>query len=289
MNHFEVQAAARALSQQRGVQLEELGRSVLGQSIPLIVLGEGERIVFFVGGVQGNEGAQAALLIAFVRDVLALYERKASLFSISSEYIFSQYKICVVPMLNPDGRMYATQGPGAQNPLRERLVAMNGGEEFEGWRANGKGVDLAHNFGVGFLTQKRREGALGIFGGCAVGYGGEAPESEPESAALARCLRGCGRNLTGVMCLRDGRERIECSCEDNLSAKSMAVGRGLSRMSTYPLVRPETIVPDGGLGDWCIRALSRPAYTVYCRQGRLSLELLYARMRRMLFTFPTLL
>ena len=289
MDHFEVQAAIGELRDQRGVQIEDLGRSVLGVHIPMIVLGEGERTVFFVGGIQGNEGAQTALLLAFVKEAVSLYGRGATLFSFPLTYLFSQYRICVIPLLNPDGMQYVNKGPGAENPLRERLAAMSSGAGFAGWRANARGVDLTHNFGAGFLSQKRKEQALGIFGGRAVGYGGECPESEPESAALAGCLRGCAQGLVGVLCLREGQERIECSCEDNLSAKSMAVGRSLARLSALPLVRPELLPPDGGLGDWCIRALSRPAYSVFCQKGTAYLEALYARVRRMLFTFPTLL
>ena len=123
MDHFEVQAAIRELAEQRGVQIAELGRSVLGVRIPMIVLGEGERTVFFVGGIQGNEGAQTALLLAFVKEAVSLYGRGATLFSLPLTYLFSQYRICVIPLLNPDGMQYVNKGPGAENPLRERLAA----------------------------------------------------------------------------------------------------------------------------------------------------------------------
>ncbi len=289
MDYHELQRALGAHAGARGARLEVLGRTLLGREIPMLLLGEGKRTVVYVAGLHGDDLAGCDALVGFAEDYLAALSRRATVFSTPMEYLFEERCICVVPMLNPDGVMYAKEGLDQENPLRERVLAMSGGTELSHWRANARGVDLAHNFAAGFLTQKRREGAQGIFNGCAAGYGGEHPESEPESAALARFLHAEREELLGVLCFQRGTGRMECGCEDNLSAKCMAVGRSLTRITGYPLARPETLTPCGGLGDWCIRALGRPAFTVLCGEGCSSQQLFYAQLRRLFFTFPILL
>ncbi len=289
MDYLEMQNALHALDGMHGVRLETLGRSILGREIPMVMLGEGSRFVVYVAGIHGDEREGTAALLELARDYADSLARRANIFSVSMSYLCENRTICLVPMLNPDGVGYVTEGVSAENPLRERLAGMNGGSaDFSAWRANARGVDLAHNFGAGFLSHKHRELAEGITGGAPSGHGGEYPESEPESAALAGLLREGREQLLGVLTLQKGSGYIECGCEDNLSAKCMAVGRALSRACGFPLARPETLKPDGSVVDFCIRTLARPAYALCCENGQPQ-RLFYAQLRRALFTFPVLI
>jgi g-D-glutamyl-meso-diaminopimelate peptidase len=194
-------------------------------------------------------------------------------------------------MLNPDGVEYALHGVAADNPLRERLVAMNGGsEDFSRWQANARGVDLNHNYDAGFAEYKEMELSAGILNGASTRYSGEYPESEPETAALCRFLRQRREEIQGIITLHTQGEQIFCSCADTLRAKTMAAGRFLSRFTGYRLEKPEGSAAFGGLTDWCIAELKRPAYTLHCgTPAPARRPVVYERLRRALYTFPYML
>lgn len=278
---------------QKLLKCDTLGRSILGRKIPLITLGEGKRAVVYVAAHRGTEAITTGVLLDFIADYLKQYERHATVFEYPLEYLFRERKIYIVPMLNPDGVSYVIDGVEEKNPLRERLLAMNGGsEDFSCWRANARGVDLNHNYDANFSEYKKQEIAVGIFNGAPEGYSGEFPESEPETAALCRFLRAKREEIAGVLTLHLGGEEICCSCADQLTAKSMAAGRVLSRFTGYRLVRPEGLSMQGSLTDWCISALERPSYTLKCGKGEASYEegkRMYEKLRRALFSFSCII
>lgn len=274
------------------LQASRLSRSILGRDIPLITLGTGEKCVVYVGAQRGTEWQTAALLLDFAEDYLRQLERNAMLFERRMSYLFSERRVILLPMLNPDGVAYATNGSDAANPLNERVHAMNGCDDFSAWQANARGVDLTRNYGVSFAECKSEERLAGIPCGAPCGYSGEYPESEPEVAALCRFLRALQPSLLGVLELSLGGERIRCSCADKLAAKTTAVGRILRRVTGYRL---ETVpsAEGTGLAAWCIERLSRPAYTLACGKtaeivaGQRSAT--YEMLREAFFTFPFML
>ena len=277
--------AMEALPKEAALCVTKIGKSILGRELPLLTLGKGKRTVLYVGGVHGTECESAALLMRFVSDYLQQFSRNGVVYEYSMRYLFEEHRICVLPMLNPDGISYALEGVDAKNPLRERLLRMNGNADFSLWAANGRGVDLGHNFDVDFRERKQNEAAEGILNGAGRDYSGEYPESEPETAALCSFLRACGAQMEGVICFEMGAGDIYCDCKDNMTAKTVSVGRVLSRFTGYRLARPETLCSVGSLSDWCIRALHLPAFTLKCDESA-TRALLYERLRRVLFSYP---
>ncbi|MBQ9802768.1 MAG: hypothetical protein IJW51_06845 [Clostridia bacterium] len=276
-----------------GVQGSILTRSILGREIPVFTLGQGKKAVVFIGGIGGGEALISMLLFDFIKDYSEQYKKRSKIFDIGLPYLFGERRIVVIPMLNPDGISYATEGVTAENPLFERVCRMNGSEDFSDWQANARGVDLGHNYRVGFASVKALEQKNGVIGGGPHGFGGEYPESEPESAAICRLLHGYGEDLQGLIELRLGAAQITCSCRDKLSAKTMAAGRILGRAMGFRDPTPVMTVPSGTLPDWCIENLSRPAYTLSLDAEKHSHQkartLFYDTLRRPLFTFPFML
>ncbi len=264
-----------------------LTHSIMGRDIPLITLGHGKRAVLYVGAHCGTESMTTRLLLDFIGDYWGQYERLSTVYEYPMRYLFEDRRIYIVPMLNPDGVEYARHGVGEDNPLYERVVKMNGGKDFSHWRANARGVDLGHNYDAGFSAYKRAEWEASTLDGAPAGYSGEHPESEPETVALCRFLRLHREEIKGVLSFHTGNGEIFCSCGDNLTAKTMSVGRVLSRFTGYRLVRPESLTPVGTLADWCITSLHRPAFTVNCGGvPGASPTVIYEHLRRLLFSFP---
>lgn len=289
-----VMRAVEELSRSEFVQRDVLTHSILGREIPVLTLGRGKRGVLYVGAHHGMEWLTAGVLLDFVADFVDRCERNGQIYERRAVTLCAERCIRVVPMLNPDGVEYAIHGAGEKNPLRERVIAMNGSEDLSAWQANARGVDLNHNYHAGFLAYKQQEAATGVVGGAPTRYSGEFPESEPETAALCRLLRYRREEIEGVLSLHSPGEEIFCSCGDALSAKSLSVGRVLQRLTGYRMAHPEGLSAFGGLTDWCITELKRPAYTLECGNGKNPLPLtqrpvIYERLRRALFTFPYML
>lgn len=275
------------------IEKEVLTRSILGKEIPVLRLGRGKSTVVYVSAQRGTDGVLCEVLLDFVRDFVKQYKRNAKPFGTALSYLFSERTVFVVPMLNPDGVGYVREGVLEDNPLSERVLRMSEEGDFSAWEANARGVDLTHNYQTGFFAHKERARAQGVISGAPRGFGGEFPESEPESAALCRWLQFRREDLIGVLALQSGKGEIYCSCKDKLSAKTMAAGRILGRATGYRLIGPEKAAPCGGLADWCIDHLSRPAYRVECDVTRYSRDkaraCLFEALRPALYTFPFML
>lgn len=275
------------------VEKEVLARSILGKEIPVLRLGRGKSAVVYVAAQRGTEGVLSAVLLDFVRDYVKQYQRNGKPFGTALSYLFAERTVFVIPMLNPDGVGYVREGVLEDNPLSERVRRMSGENSLSAWEANARGVDLTHNYSTGFFAHKELSREEGVISGAPRGFGGEYPESEPESAALCRWLRFRREDLLGVLALQAGKGEIYCSCKDKLSAKTMAAGRILGRATGYRLIGPESAAPEGGLADWCIEHLSRPAYRVECDVVKYSQSkaraCLFEALRPALYTFPFML
>ncbi len=286
-------STTKALCDKSGLSFDVLTRSILGKEIPVFRLGQGKKTVVYVAGHSGTDSLLSAVLLDFLCDYLTQYEKKGKVFDTSLSYLFTERSILLVPLLNPDGVDYVLEGVFEDNPLCARVRHMNGGDDFSTWRANARGVDLTHNYSTGFFAHKEWERRQGIISGAYEAYSGEYPESEPETAALCRLLRFLGEDILGVLDLQLGDGKLYCSCKDKLSAKTMAAGRILGRALALRDPTPQMVAPTGGLADWCIEKLSRPAYRLTCDISRYSQQkartLLFEHLRRALYTFPFML
>lgn len=255
-----------------------IGESILGKSIPLITLGEGEKQILYIGTQSGTDFGTCSVLLRFIKDYCAALEGNANIYGTPVEYINKKTTLFVLPMLNPDGVEYCIEGIGADNPIRDRVLVMNGGsEDFSGWRANARGVELGRNYDYMFSQYKS------ITEGCGApeGYCGENSESEPESGALCNLLR-YSKDLKGVIELFEGEEKIKYSGTDRIN-----IARRLSDMAGYKAIEESTEACT--LLPWCASELKIPAFAVGCQKTENAKNefLAYSKIRKMLFCAPT--
>lgn len=130
-----------------------IGTSILGRGLLYLRLGHGKSASLFVGAHHGMEHITSNLLIKFIEDALACERSGARIAGgFDVRYILAHRSVYVIPMLNPDGVEIETGGAETAGLLRERLLAMNGGNHnFVSWQANARGVDLNHNYDAGFI------------------------------------------------------------------------------------------------------------------------------------------
>ncbi len=271
----------------------ELGRSILGKSIPCISIGNGKRSVLYVGAHHGMEWITSVVLLRFVAEYCNLLERNEKAYKQSLRVLSDQYTIHVIPMLNPDGVDYQIHGIQKDNPLYDRVLSMNGGSlDFSHWQANARGVDLNHNYSAGFQAYKQIEADTGIPCGAPTRYSGQEPESEPEVRALCNFIR-FQRNLRAVLTLHTQGEEIFCLPNEGAISRNFLALSRISALTGYKISEAEGAAAYGGLTDWCIQKQDIPALTLECGKGVNPLPLadqdaIYYRLRETLFIAPTL-
>ncbi len=268
-----------------------LGESIMGRGIPVLTLGEGDSAALYVGVHRAKEWITSVLLLRWLNEACEWYASGGKLFHYNAGYLFSKKRLIVVPMLNPDGVDYHLNGVSSGNVLCERLSAMNGGSsDFSSWQANARGVDLSHNYSIGFDTQKIREANAGILGGAPEGFAGESSESEPEVGALCNYIR-YHRDIRLVVDLQTSGETICYSSGGRTAPRSQTIANSLREFSGYRMEEEEAC---GTLLDFCIGERNLPAVTLRCGKKEAPIPLseafyLYTELRRTFFLSLTLI
>ncbi|MBE6597210.1 MAG: hypothetical protein E7641_06015 [Ruminococcaceae bacterium] len=266
-----------------------LGESIMGRSIPVVTVGEGKKAVLYVGAHSAGDWITAILLLRYINEYCEIFSRGGGIYNLSSEYIFKNRTVYIVPMLNPDGVDYRLNGVQRENPLYERVIRMNGGDDdLSLWESNARGVELKFNYNSQFPEHKRLEAERGIGDGASAGYSGNMPESEPEVVGLCNFLR-FNEEIGAVISLHTKGERICLGHCDGTVPRAAEIGGRLSRITGYKLTEG-----DHGLCGWYMTEIGKPSFAIECGRGERSLSLvdefgIYTALREMLFTVPTLI
>ena len=261
-----------------------IGQSVCGREIPGLLIGRGTHTVLFAAAVHAQEWLTSLLLFRFCEEVCESMRTGTSLCGVTLWRAMPGRSLLLVPAVNPDGVEIALHGCGAAGELAD-FVAGLGGDRPGVWQANARGVDLNHNFNAGFQKLQAIEQKNGISGPAPRRYGGPAPESEPESAAVAALCRRV--KPAHLLALHSQGEVIYWRYGHRTPEQSAMMARVLATAAGYTLEEPEEIASHGGLKDWFIEALRRPAFTVECGRGQNPLPLsdfepVYRKIRELL-------
>jgi g-D-glutamyl-meso-diaminopimelate peptidase len=244
------------------LQVCSAGTSVLGRQLYYLRLGSGPNQVFYNGAHHSLEWITSPLLMKFAEDYLKAYALNTTLEGYNPRELWERSTIYVMPMVNPDGVDLVLNGLSPQNPYYQDLIRWNGGStNFSTlWQANIRGVDLNHNYDAAWQQSKEASEVLGITGPGPTRYGGPAPESEPETRAVADFTRA--RNLRLVLAYHSQGQVIYWDFMNLQPPESYPIGQQLAAASGYTLAEPEGIAAYAGYKDWFIAQYRRPGYTV---------------------------
>ncbi len=200
---------------------ESIGTTAFGREIPLFRSEREDAAVLLVGGIHAREWITCDLL----------------------ETLTASEKVTIdhVPCLNPDGVALAKYGLSSveRKEDRDRLVRLNGGEDFSLWKSNGMGVDINVNFDADWgegkknLTTAGRENYIGV-----------SPESERETQAVCALIRR--RRYSLVVCYHCLGEEVYWGYDWNFRHYEEA--KRYADFLGYELTRSEGSC--GGLKDW---------------------------------------
>lgn len=266
------------------IQITSIGKSLVGRELPLIKIGNGQKSILYVGTHHGMEWITSLLLMKYAEEYCKMISEKNKISGIDSDILFEKRTLFIVPMLNPDGVELQINGFDRLNPLSDRLFEMSKGD-FSHWQANGRGVDLNHNYNAGFDEYKKIEVSIGIHSGAPTRFSGAYPESEPETSSLCSFIRTV--DISMLMALHTQGEEIYADYNGYVPPNGMKIAARMAKLSGYKIAKPDLIASYGGLKDWFINEFNRVGFTVECGLGTNPLpletsQIIFRQIKRML-------
>lgn len=241
------------------VEKQDIGESVMEKSIPCLKIGQGKNKVLLAGAFHGLEYLTAAFLMRFARDYAYHIANGKSFFGFGIKQLYKNVTVYIVPMVNPDGVDIAIHGLDITNPYHRLLISKVGIHSFNKvWQANARGVDLNHNYNAKWSMVVEKYAPTK--------FGGEYPESEPETRAITSLVRNeCFEELIAFH--SQGRE-IYYDFDGMSEKKSLELAEKMAEASGYTLCRPEGSASFGGCKDWFIKEFGKSGFTVEIGMGK---------------------
>ncbi len=240
---------------------DSIGESIDGRQLYHITIGTGPNHVIYNASHHANEWITSPLLMKWLENFLEVYVRKGSIRGYSTDDIWNKATIHIVPMVNPDGIDLVINGANEYAKNKEQLIAWNfDSDNFNDWKANIRGVDLNRNYNAGWEEYKELEGEFGVTGPGPYLYAGTAPESEPESYAMANLTRSITTRL--VLAYHTQGQVIFWQFKDLQPEVSIIIGDAFARASGYELASETLSQSLAGYKDWYIQDFRKPGYTI---------------------------
>ena len=248
------------------VRVFPAGKSVRGRNLYVLGLGNLQSVNLMAGGWHGQEWLTTLVLMKFFEELAAAQQQGASMYGLPVEKNLRRTGLLVVPMVNPDGiELGFSRNQGADK-----------------WQANGRGVDLNHNFDANFPLCRRLEQKAGVFGPGPGKYGGPYPHSEPETRAMIQLC--CSFHVRCAWAFHSQGEEIYWHYGEHTPAASLPMAQLISSVSGYRICEPAPSAAHGGFKDWFIQKLHRPGFTLEIGKGEnplpiTDLEPVYQKLR----------
>ena len=129
------------------VNFRVIGVSHDERMIPMIEIGKGEKTLFCVSGIKGNEVLCVQLLMKMIKDYCNFYEKRWEINHLYNvKDLLDRIKLCVIPVINTDGyEIYQRGFLSIRNPVLRQMLRMQDipHKEYEG---NARNTKLRENF-----------------------------------------------------------------------------------------------------------------------------------------------
>jgi len=244
------------------LEIKNVGKSVLGRSIPAVKLGDGPRKIHYNGSFHANEWITSLLLMVFIEKFLEAKANNEDFFGININDLWQKRTLWVIPMVNPDGVDLVQNGLSPDNPYYKNVLQANkGSTNFRNWKANIRGVDLNDQFPANWEREYHRRN---ITEPAPMNYPGPNALSEPEAEAIANFT--IEQEFDLVIAFHTQGEEIYWGYEKLEPEESGKIIKRFQKVSGYRAIR--YVDSDAGYKDWFIYKWQKPGFTVECGLGQ---------------------
>ena len=107
-------------------QFRVIGKSHDDRMIPMLELGTGDSAVICLSGLRGTERLMPSCLVWMAAEYCQAWECRWNLEDIYDvRQLFSDWKLCFIPVLNPDGyEIYEKDYTVIRNPIYRQMLRM---------------------------------------------------------------------------------------------------------------------------------------------------------------------
>lgn len=267
-----------------------IGETLLGKCIPMLSIGEGEKEILYVAAHKATDWQDSLCLMKYLSELGEFIKNRSQIYFYSSEYLYKTRTIHIIPMLNPDGVDYSINGLSEENPLYERVMAMNDqSSDFSLWESNARGVSLDKNYIIERQRVNKPKGAKESSFSDEREREGEWSESELEVGSVCNLLR-YNVNIKLIASIYSNAEMDLCvvNSSSQLSEKKAKISQ-LFKRDTQSTNYETGIKLKLGLSNWCDVNLSTSVVSVLNKVSSRDCFYKYIRLREGLFSLPMLI
>ena len=247
------------LLREMGARVFSIGKSVMGRDIKCVCAGGGEKKLFLAGAFHGLEYLTSALLVRFMRNFIRAAAAGERMAGYDPRRLSRAVTLFTVPMVNPDGVDIAVNGLDMSDAYHRRIYEIAGAADYgRVWQANARGVDINHNFDADWQPVKDAPSPTK--------YGGEHPESEPETRAVADFARNELFDMAIAFHSQGGE--IYYDFNGTCAPRSLRTAEKMARVSGYKVTVPRGTAAYGGFKDWFIKEFGKMGFTVEIGRGK---------------------
>ncbi|MDD4187667.1 MAG: M14 family metallopeptidase [Bacilli bacterium] len=238
LHYNEIEKLINNLNKSDSTIISVIGSSVDKRSIYSIEIGYGSNTILFDAGIHAAEVAGPLFIIKYLIDLVNDYENNED----EAINIINNYKIIIIPCINPDGYEATLFGTKYINNKNLYIYQNRKDIIFKTYKGNANGVDLNRNFpsqhgGLYYSNNILNEtvsleptlGYFDYFPGTRLG-------SEPETKAVMSWLENNLNNASAYISLHSAG-RVIYSGKPNLSAafnnKSLRLAKIVSQVNNY--------------------------------------------------------
>ena len=250
------------------LEVDTIGRSVIGTPIPALSLGTGQNRVLYNAAHHANEWITTPVLMKFTEELAAAYANDGTVWQYAAREVLAGTRFFIVPAVDPDGidlvTGYLTDGRFYDSA---RAIAADYPDiPFPaGWKANILGTDLNLQYPAEWEQAREVKFSQGFVSPAPRDFVGTAPLSAPEARAMYDFTLSVNPAL--ILAYHTQGEVIYWKFLDYEPENSRAIAYRFSAASGY-LVE-ETPYGSGfaGYKDWFIQNYDRPGYTIEAGKG----------------------